>query len=239
MRRLLGIALIGLLSVSAVLAQGGAPGRGDCGGQAGSLNDLPYQTIDDTERADLVFMVEEEKLARDVYRAFDDLWGLRIFRNIAGAEQTHMNALLQLFVKYGIEDTVGDAPEGEFTDPDLQQLYDQLLDQGSVSLVDALIVGATVEDLDIQDLEVRLARTDNEDIQTVYQNLQKGSRNHLRAFAGMLEDSGISYEPQYISVALFEEIVNSPVERGRVDANGDALNCPDRGVRRHRHQRTR
>ena len=150
-----------------------------------------------------------------------------------------MNAVLQLLDKYGIDGAAGDAPQGEFDDPNLQQLYDQLLEQGSASLVDALVVGATIEDLDIQDLEDRLARTDNEDVRTVYQNLQKGSRNHLRAFAGLLEDSGIPYEPLYIPAALFDEIVNSPVERGRVDANGDALNCPDRGGRRHRHQRTR
>ena len=85
MKRLVGIMLIGFLTVSGALAQGGARGRGDCGGQAGSLNNLPFEEIDDTERADLLFMLEEAKLARDVYRALDDLWGLRVFRNISGA----------------------------------------------------------------------------------------------------------------------------------------------------------
>ena len=239
MRRLVGIVLIGLLSVSVSLAQRPGQQREDCGGQPGSLSSLPFQEIDDTESADLVFMREEEKLARDVYRALDDLWGLRAFRNISGAEQSHMNAVLQLLDKYGIDDPAAGMPQGQFTDPDLQQLYDQLLAQGSASLVDALIVGATIEDLDINDLEVRLARTDNEDVQTVYQNLQKGSRNHLRAFVGLLETSGIPYDPQYISTDLFEEIIGSPMERGRVDADGEPLNCPNRGGQRHRQGRNR
>ena len=194
--------------------------------------------LDAVEASLLTFMREEEKLARDVYRALDDLWGMRVFRNIAGAEQTHMNRLGDLLVKYEIPDPVGDAGPGEFTNPELQTLFDELIAQGSLSLIDALVVGATIEDLDIHDLEVRLERTDNEDISTVYQNLQKGSRNHLRAFASLLADSGVPYEPQYISPEQFEAIVSTPRERGRLDADGNSLNCTRRpGGPRHRHGR--
>ena len=229
-------ALVGLLSVSYTLARGGNPGGADCGGNPATPAELPYEAIDDVERADLVFMIEEEKLARDVYRALDDLWGLRAFRNIAGAEQSHMNAVATLLDKYDIENPVVGAPRGAFDDPALQQLHDELLEQGSASLIDALIVGATIEDLDIQDLEVRLERTDNEDVRTVFQNLQKGSRNHLRAFAGLLEQSGMPYEPQYISIDAFELVVGSPVERGRVDADGEPVNCGGRAGRHQRHR---
>ena len=89
------------------------------------------------------------------------------------------------------------------------------------SLIDALTVGATIEDLDIYDLLKAVGRTDKVDILAVYQNLLKGSRNHMRAFVGQLGQRDVTYVPQYISQEQFDEIVNSPKERGRVDANGD------------------
>ena len=58
--------------------------------------------------------------------------------------------------------------------------------------MDALIVGATVEDLDIKDLIDLLNKTDNPDIILVYNNLNKGSRNHLRAFIAQIESLGAS-----------------------------------------------
>ena len=76
------------------------------------------------------------------------------------------------------------------------------------------MVGATIEDLDIADLEHWLSKTDNEDIKFVYENLMKGSRNHLRAFIRMLNNYGANYSPQYISKEEYEQIINSQMERG-------------------------
>jgi hypothetical protein len=220
----------------------GYGGHGNCGGLLILVPELPFEDVSAAEEADLVFMREEEKLARDVYQAMDDLWGLRAFGQINWSEQSHMDAVRAVLDKYGIPDPVGDNPPGEFTDAGLQQLFDQLLDQGSLSLIDALIVGATIEDLDIHDLDGALDRADNVDIRTVYQNLQKGSRNHLRAFYGLLVASDATYDPQYLSLEDFEEIVNSPMERGMVDADGEPAYCsggsrPGPGhLRKHRHQ---
>ena len=111
------------------------------------------------------------------------------------------------------------------------------VEDATQSLIDALMVGATIEDLDIHDLDEALSRTDNDDIRTVYQNLQKGSRNPLRAFVGLLEDSGVPYEPQYISIEEYEQIVDTPRERGRLDADGNPLDCPANVGLRYRHHR--
>ncbi|MDH4364740.1 MAG: DUF2202 domain-containing protein, partial [Acidimicrobiia bacterium] len=48
--------------------------------------------------------------------------------------------------------------------------------RGSGALVDALTVGATIEDLDIADLRARA--TDTPAIALVYANLERGSPNH-------------------------------------------------------------
>ena len=89
-----------------------------------------------------------------------------------------------------------------------------MVEQGSKSPVDALIVGATIEDLDIADLEKWINKTDNEDIRFVYENLMKGSRNHMRAFTNWLKMYNKSYTPKYISKEEFEQIINSDMERG-------------------------
>ena len=97
----------------------------------------------------------------------------------------------------------------------LQTLYDQLVVEGSQSLADALRVGAAIEEIDILDLEERIAGTGKADIQLVYQNLMKGSRNHLRAFTSTLErQTGETYLPQFLEPAAYKAIVTTPTERG-------------------------
>ena len=136
------------------------------------------------EAAGLTHMREEEKLARDVYQYLYQTWRLPVFNNIAASEQTHMDAIKTLLDRYQIADpAAGNAP-GVFTSVDLQALYDRLVAQGSQSSAAALSVGVAIETLDISDLQTELALTTHSDIKTVYQNLLRGSQNHLRAFSG-------------------------------------------------------
>ncbi|NOY10987.1 MAG: DUF2202 domain-containing protein [Archaeoglobi archaeon] len=177
------------------------------------VNQLPVQQLSVEERSGILYMREEEKLARDVYQALYDKWGLRIFENIARSEQTHMDAVKALIDKYGLEDPAKDG-YGEFTNPEFQKLYDELVKTGEKSEVDALKVGALIEEIDIVDLKERLSQTDNEDVKLVYENLMKGSRNHLRAFVSNLEKYGEEYEPHYLSKEEFEQIISTPMETG-------------------------
>ena len=82
------------------------------------------------------------------------------------------------------------------------------------SALDALKVGALIEELDIVDLRVALSETENPDVQSVFENLMRGSRNHLRSFYRLITSAGETYEPQYLSQEDFDEIVTSPIERG-------------------------
>lgn len=155
--------------------------------------------LSEAEAEGLGFMREEEKLARDVYLMLYEQWGIRIFQNIAKAEETHMSAVAGLLERYGIPDPAADTAVGVFTNPELQALYDQLMEEGSQSLADALRVGALVEEVDIIDLEDYIDQTDNEDMLLVYQNLLKGSYNHLRAFTSTLEkQTGEIYQLQLL-----------------------------------------
>lgn len=220
--------LVGVLLLAPMAAQAGKRnGRSNSGGDScsltGLLNDFPAENLRKKERDDLLYMREEEKLARDTYLSLHEQWGLRVFRQIAKAETNHMAAIGVMIDKYELVDPVGDNPLGVFTNPELQSLYEDLSVAGSASLIGALQVGAAIEDVDIYDLQRALERTNNKDLQIVYQNLMKGSRNHLRAFVKLLDRYGETYEPVYLSPDEYQEIIDSPREKGVVDADGDLL----------------
>ena len=137
-----------------------------------------------------------------------------------GLEQRHLDRVGELLAKYEIADPIGDDKVGSFQDPKLQKLYDELVAKGSTSVTAALQVGATIEDLDLFDLETALSEVvDSEDIRQVYLNLAKGSRNHMRAFTSQLAAHDATYQAQYISGEDYEAIVNSAWERGPVSAS--------------------
>ena len=178
------------------------------------LSEFAESDLSDFEREGLIFMREEEKLAHDVYAFLYDTWGQNIFNNISSSEQTHTDAVKSLLDKYSIADPAAQTKPGEYTNDDLQNLYDQLVAQGSISLVEALKVGAIIEEVDILDLEKYLKDLDNEEIILVYENLLRGSRNHLRAFEKNLDQQGVDYSPQYLDEGAYQETIDSEVERG-------------------------
>lgn len=162
--------------------------------------------LSEVEESTLLWMREEEKVARDVYLTLYNAWNKKVFANIADSEQSHMDALLKKIESFGLVDPV--IPEiGDFSNPELQILYDGLITQGKLSYIDALIVGATIEDMDIRDINNAIAETSNLGLKTTYESLLEGSKNHLRAFVGLLEQAGVEYSPQFIEQALFEAIL--------------------------------
>ena len=131
----------------------------------------------------LVYMREEEKLARDVYRTLFTRWNLQIFNNIARSEQMHMDALAAMLANYGVADPVTSDSTGSFTDPVLASLYDQLVARGNISASEAIQVGILIEETDITDLREAISESTHDDLDRVYENLLQGSYNHLQAFS--------------------------------------------------------
>ena len=169
-------------------------------------------SLSDTEKQDLLFLREEEKLARDVYLYAYNLYHHQVFYNISQSEQTHMDQILALLNNYRIKDPALNEP-GSFSNHTLQMLYDELTNQVDISLLEALKVGATIEDLDINDIASFESNTLKVDILNVYSILKCGSRNHLRSFIYQLDMYDYDYIPQYISEEDFNEIINSYNER--------------------------
>jgi len=204
------------------LAQGGrrGPGRGQ-GRRANSrppinqaITSIPKSNLSGQEQDGLLLMREEEKLAHDVYVELARKWSLRPLQNIPHAEARHINAVKSLLDRYGIEDPVKNKQAGEFSSPRMQSLYDQLITQGRRSAEEAVKVGLLIEELDIADLNQLMTQADSKDIRVIYQNLLKGSRNHLRAFWRQLSQYDAQYSAQHLTQVEFDRIAQSKHERG-------------------------
>lgn len=171
--------------------------------------DLPKQDISKDEEKELKFMREEEKMAHNFYVVMYEKWGLRPFNNISKAEQRHMTVIKSMLDKYSIEDPIKDMTPGIFSNNDIKELYENLLEQGNKSATDALKAGAEIEEVDIVDLIRAIDNTDNKDLKLVYNNIMHGSYNHLRAFVRVLDRRGVKYVPKHLDKNLFEEILNN------------------------------
>ena len=140
------------------------------------------------DAAALQYMVAEEKLAHDVYVTLGEEYGVRVFSNIARSETQHQSSVAKLLDLYGIKNPTLNDKVGVFDDPKLQNLYDDLIAKGMLSLQDALEVGVLVEKTDIADLKEILAGNEPAEVDRVLTQLLKASYNHLAAFERQLNE---------------------------------------------------
>jgi len=196
-----------------------------CTGGVGALfNDIEPVELFEFEETAVLYMWEEEKLARDVYLALAERWQLPIFANITLAEQKHMDMVWKLIATYSIAHSFTEDTPGVFVNEALKELYISLVARGEVSLVEGLLVGAEIEDKDLFDLDEILKATENDHLELVFHNLAKGSRNHLRAFVRALTAHDEVYTPLYLDPDTFEVILAADMERRMFyDADGEEI----------------
>ena len=165
--------------------------------------------ISEIVQSDIQFMREEEKLARDVYDSLYLKWDLIPFEHIRTSEQNHMDQMKSLLNKFNLSDPVQITKDkkGLFQNALLSQYYNDLIAQGSNSVIDALKVGAKIEEIDIKDLIDRAKNTKDKSILAVYENLRLASERHLNAFTRNLHMRGIEYQPTILSTTLYNEII--------------------------------
>lgn len=138
--------------------------------------------LSEEEAAGLIYMRQEEKVARDVYIELGQTWDMNIFTNIVSSEQSHMDAVKRMIIKYELEDPVISDEVGVFSDPVFQQMYDDFVLQGQQSPAEAILVGQAIETQDILDLTYQLTFVDNMDIIKMYNKLLDASERHLSSF---------------------------------------------------------
>jgi hypothetical protein len=157
-------------------------------GPGGGKNRQSTATLTDEEIGHILYMREEEKLARDVYLTLSEKYpAAAIFVNISESEQRHMDSLEGLIVKYGLEDPVTNDEIGVFSNQDFNELYGRFVEDGMKGYCEALQVGIGIEEIDIEDIESRLNEVEAQDVNRVLNNLLNGSYNHLNAFTSQYE----------------------------------------------------
>lgn len=171
------------------------------------INSTPLSDLSFEQKATLAYMWDEERLARDLYLALNELTPSNTLYNIATkAESKHVEAVEALVKKYDLnvlngidfsggysEQALEAINDNEFITPELTTLYDVLYTKGSQSLQDALEVGCMVEVTDINDLDRDIeVAGDAEDVVMVFENLREGSYSHYWAFDKVLKNMGVS-----------------------------------------------
>ena len=177
---------------------------------AGKLTAQVPDTLSKMEIQGIVHMREEEKMARDIYDSMYAKWQVNPFGNIRKSEQVHMDRIKELLDEYGIKDPVNETSDkpGVFISNTIQQFYSESANSGSKTLIEALRVGAKIEELDIADLNKYGTHTTNKRLLVTYEYLKMASENHLRAFVRRLRSNGVVYTPIILTKNVFDNIIS-------------------------------
>ncbi|VVB72832.1 Uncharacterised protein [uncultured archaeon] len=175
------------------------------GQQVGSA----FAALTSADISGLSFIWEEEKVSRDLYKAFYTRTSLGIFQNTSRSEQNHMDAVRVLLDRYGLQ-YPDSGKVGVFTDQTLQEIYSRLLVQGNGSDEKALKAAASFEEISIIDLQRQIASTDKGDIRAAYEGLLAGSEKHLRSYVRALMEQSETYKPQHLGQMEYDQIIKEP-----------------------------
>ncbi len=173
---------------------------------------LPTQELSQDEKNSLLQLLGQEKLFKEVYTKFQAQWQNE-FKNAPLDEERHANGMKALFTKYQLTDPNADQSAGMFAEAKLTKLYNDFVAQGQTSPNAALTAAVALEEMNLATLNQALVITDNLDLQFVYKQLAKGSRNHLRGLVSLLKAPSVQYQPTYLNVTEFENIIKSPKEK--------------------------
>ncbi len=171
------------------------------------------QMISESEQRTILRMREEEKMTRDFYLAMNEKWNQKVFANIAENESYHMSQIFLLVEKYKLNDPIARTGDerGVYIDSGLQLEYNELIAAGNVSLKAALKAGAKMEENDIVELRNGIAGTSSKEIAGTYKYLLQYSANHLNALVQNLEKQGVTYQPEFLDKADYNNIRNNKV----------------------------
>ncbi|MFB6226179.1 MAG: DUF2202 domain-containing protein [Candidatus Paceibacteria bacterium] len=163
---------------------------------------------------DLIYLIEEEKVARDLSYKFSQKYDEKIFTEVYKAENTHLKAVQRFIRNYKLDDPTSKNGVGEFKNPQLQKIYDEKLSSGKENKNKAYQSLLWVLEKNINDININKDSTDKDDILFVYNNLIRSSKNHIRAIDSLLSKEGGSYSPEHLSKAKYESIISSDIDSG-------------------------
>ena len=166
------------------------------------------------EKQDIWFILEEEKMVRDLYYNFYQEYDNEVFEKLYKAENTQFEAVQQLVRNYNLEDPTSNKDVGKFKNLQIQMIYDELLEQGNENIKESMIASIDAQERSLRDVRENIERTDKDDIIFVFKNLETASKNHLRILMERLKEEGKDYESQYLEQADFDDITSDEIETG-------------------------
>jgi len=169
-----------------VSCQGGESGEKGKSTNNSSIKASISTELTELEKDDLLFMWEEEKMARDIYSLMNQKYQAKVFQNIGASEKKHMDTVKNLLTQVGLSTPVNENEIGLFTNPIIIDMYTDLLYRGNQSYQEALQVGLDIEVTDIADLSLRIQNARDPGVIKVYEALREASYNHKAAFERQL-----------------------------------------------------
>jgi hypothetical protein len=180
------------------------------------FQNIPNGTLNQIEVTDIDYLKEMQKLDSDYYAVIAAQYPRApILSNLAISSSTLANADYVIYVRYSITDPESDI-QGIFSDPKLQQIYNQDLATAAGGLGDAYTAAAQDEDLHIANLVAAMSRTNNQDLIFMYSQQLAEARNNLRQVTQQLRTMGIQYTPVYLPSDSYNAIIYSDMESVRV-----------------------
>jgi hypothetical protein len=213
-------------------------GTGICNAAANAAaGDDSASVLDFNEQTHLVFTCEEEKLERDVYRVLGRRFPeIGSFAVMAENKEYSSCAVDELLQKYRVSVPRVNNNVGVFSwgiyGRYFTEKYLVLTNQGSSSPLNALYVGAFIEELNIQDINhcpkvlvdisnginddsaCGMKYTDNPDVLAVYEDLLDESREHLRLLVSDIEN--VIGSGNYQAQVLQQDEVDAILSRHQV-----------------------
>lgn len=149
---------------------------------AQTIQVISQNPLTEQQTSQLIYLIQEEKLAYDVYNTlYEKRWN-RKFANILNSEDNHQSRVAAILETYRVDYRVS-SERWVYDNAELSKLYIDLVSQWSQSLDQAMQVGVTIEQKDIADIQDMMSWfTNYSDITNMLQALLMGSQNHLAAF---------------------------------------------------------
>jgi hypothetical protein len=179
-------------------------------GLRSELRRLPVRDPSPEEEAGVLYIWESVKASRDLNSNFSTLWQSTVFEEATAADQVNMDAAALLLARYNLPLPPSAGNPGTFESEPLLDLYARFTVEGGESMQAALQASATLQELNILDLQSQMAATDKDEMLAVYGHLLEASARQLWSLVRAIERFGGSpYEPSYLTALGFEEVLGS------------------------------
>lgn len=169
-----------------------------------SITSLYAEILDD--KALLLKLYSEEKMAYDLYGEFYERWQLNVFSDVQQREARHVWCVEVIMNKYSAAVSAG-KKKILYHDKETEDLYNELSVKGCISDLSALEAAAYLKEKFISDLRTRALNINDGYLLKVIFLLEKAAKSHFQAFVKSIRLSGSDYTPAFLTDGEYSNIM--------------------------------